>query len=109
MALSNATKDEIRMQVQEGIASAFMDIDFPPPDYTEAIEKIEIKVDNHDRFINGNGNTGAKTDIQLIRQSLETIEKWKDSVDKKTWAIIFLIITSLITNIINLSTKLQLP
>jgi len=98
MPLSAATKDEIRIQVQEGIQSAFQDITLPPADCADRLNDVEKSVESHNEFINGNGKEGAKVEMHLLKQSIIQLEEWRKSIDAKTWAIIVLLIGNIISS-----------
>lgn len=109
MALSTATKTEIRQAVKE----AFEGLDIPTPDgcaiESQRITAVEKMIQDHDEFIDGNGKTGAKTTIPLMDERLKNLSKdfyeFRGRIEARTWAITLLVIGTLVTSILNLILK----
>lgn len=57
---------------------------------TKEFAALKDVVCKHDDFIDGNGNKGAKTRIELLEESVRRIEK---SIEKMNDRIVMLIIT----------------
>lgn len=109
MALGQQTRMEIKQLIEESIENAFRNIEIVPPDTIAMVHE-------HDRFINGNGQEGAKVSISLMRQTLDTMKKdfseFKVEMEKKLqsltaqfWAIIVILIGTLISVVIDLLSK----
>jgi len=101
--------NEITTQIQHSITEAFTKHAAEYAVTVKRLETLESTVNNHDKFIDGNGNPGAKVSISLLTQQVQKMNvEFKDFTDKlnsRVWALALLVIGTLLTSILNLVIK----
>ena len=103
MPLSNATKMEIKQQVEEGIESAFANVDNLP--LPEGYKRLLVDVENNRKFIDGNGHDGAKVTLARIESEIQMLREFRNETKKLLTWILGTAGSAVILAIINLILK----